>query len=90
MAFPNDGCAIGLDGDPHLGDIDGEEGAAVFPGQNATGFDGLSAPAIKAEDPVGLRDRVPAFDIGELTAMGLAGADLPAVEISPQRLHLFC
>ena len=90
MSFPNNGCAIGLDGNSYFGDIDGDKGAAVLPGENATGFYGFSTPSIKAEDPVGLRDREPAFDIGEFTAMGFARADLPAVEISPQGLYLFC
>ena len=90
MAFSNNRCPSGLDRDPHFGDIDGQEGAAIFPGENATGFDRFSAPAIEAEDPVGLRDREPAFDIGELAAIGLARTDLPAVEISPQRLYLLC
>ena len=90
MAFPDDGCAIGLHGNPHPGDIDGEEGAAVLPGQHAFGFDGLPAPAVKAEDPVGLRDGVPALDIGELATMELTGADLPVIEIAPQRQCLSC
>ena len=34
------------------------------------------APAVKAEDPVGLRDGVPALEIGEFAAMGLTGADM--------------
>ena len=76
MAFPDDGCALRLHGDADPGDIDGEESALVFAGKDAFGFDGLPAPAVKAEDPVGLRDRVPAFEIGEFPAMGLAGADM--------------
>ena len=62
----------------------------VFPRQHAAGLHGLAVPAIKAKDPVGFRDRVPAFDVGELAAIGLARADVPAVEAAPQRLHLFC
>ena len=78
------------DGDPHFGDIDSDEAAAIFPGENAAGFYRLPIPTIEAKDPIGLRDRVPPFDIGELAAVGLARSDLPAVEFSPQRLHLLC
>ena len=77
---------VGLDRNPHFGDIDGQEGAAIFPGKDTAGFDGFSAPAIEPKDPIGLRDREPAFDIGELAAIGLARADLAAIEVSPQRL----
>ena len=90
MAFPDNGCPIRLHGEPHPGDIDGEEGALGLPGQDALGFDGLSGPAVKAEDPVGLRDRVPALEVGQLPAMGLPGADVAAVGLAPQRLQLFC
>ena len=76
MAFPNDGCPVRMHGDAHPGDIDRQEGAAVLAGKDAFGFNRLPAPAVKAEDPVGLRDGVPAFEIGELAAMGLAGADM--------------
>ena len=85
MVVPSD-----LNGNADLGDIDSDEAAAIFPSEDAAGFDGFPAPAIKAKDPIGFRDRVPAFDIGELAAIGLARADLPAVEIAPQRLYLFC
>jgi hypothetical protein len=73
MAFPDDCWAIGLHGNTHPGDIDGEKGPAVFPGQHAFGFDDLPAPAVEPEDPIGLRDRVPALDIRELSTMDLAG-----------------
>ena len=75
---------------PHFGDVDGQECAAVFSGKHAAGFDRLPVPAVKAEDTVGFRDRVPAFNIREFAAIGLAGADMPVIEIAPQRLHLFC
>ena len=78
MAFPDNGCPVRLHGDPHPGDIDGQERALGLPGQDALGFDGLSGPAVKAEDPVGLRDGVPALQIGQLPAMGLPGADMAA------------
>ena len=90
MAFADDGCAVGMHGDPHPGDIDRQEGAAVLAGKDAFGFDRLPVPAVEAEDPVGLRDGVPALEIGELPAMGLTGADMPVIGIAPQRLHLFC
>ena len=54
MAFANDGGAICLDGDAHLGGIDGEEAAAVLARQHAAGIERLPAPAVKAEDAVGL------------------------------------
>ena len=85
VAFPDDGGAIGLNGDAHPGDIDRDVSPTVFSGEYAFGFDGLSAPAIEAKDPVGLRDRIPALDIGELAAMGLACANTTVIEIVPQR-----
>ena len=90
MAFPNNGCPIRMHGDPDPGDVDRQEGAAVLPGQDAFGFDGLSVPAVKPEDPVGFRDGVPALEIGQLPAMGLPGADMAVIEVAPQRLDLFC
>ena len=81
MAFPNDSCAIGMHGDPNPCDVDREEGAAVLAGKDAFGFDRLPAPAVKPKDPVGLRDGVPALEIGELPAMGLPGADMAVIEV---------
>ena len=77
MAFADDCLPVCMHGDPHPGDIDREERAAVLSGQNAFGFNRLPVPAVEAEDAVGLRDRVPALEIGELPAMRLAGADIP-------------
>ena len=76
MALADDGCAVRLHGDPHPGDVDGKESALVLAGKDAFGFDRLPAPAVKAEDPVGLRDGVPALEISEFPAIGLAGADM--------------
>ncbi len=90
MTFPDDGSAIGMDGQPHPGDIDRKESAAVLSRQHTAGFERLPAPAVKAEDPVGLRDGVPALQIGQFAAMGLAGADKATMGSAPQRLHLFC
>jgi hypothetical protein len=64
----------------------------MIPGSPSRGRSGLyrfAAPGIEAEDPVGLGEREPAFDVGELAAIGHACADVPAVEAAPQRLHLF-
>ena len=61
MTLSDHRCASRLHGDPYLRDIDGQKGAAVFAGENTAGFDCLSAPAIKAEDPVGLQDREATF-----------------------------
>ena len=90
MAFPNDGRAIGVNRDPYSCDIDRQEAPAVLARKDALGFDRLPAPAVKAEDPVGLRDRVPALQIGQLPSIGLSGADVGAVRLTPQRLQLFC
>ena len=90
MAFPDDGRAICLHSDPHPGDIDRQEGAPVLPGKDAFGFDGLPVPAVKPEDPVGLRDGVPALEIGEFAAMGLSGADIAMIGLAPQRADLLC
>src|SRR5450756_242633 len=90
MTFAYDCCAIRMNRDPDSGDIDRHEGPAVLAGMDATGLNRLPVPTIKTEDPVGLRNRVPAFDVGQFAAMGLAGADIKVIEIAPQRLHLFC
>ena len=86
MALLNDGRAICMNSDPNSRDIDRQEGAAVLAGKDATGFDRLPVPAVKPEDPVGLRNRVPAFEIGQFAAMGLTGAGMAVIEIAPQRL----
>ena len=39
MALADDGCTVRLHGDPHPGDIDRQESAAVFPGEHTAGFD---------------------------------------------------
>jgi hypothetical protein len=90
MAFPNDGCAVRMNGDPDPGDIDRHECAPIFAGKDAFGFDGLPIPAVKPEDPVRFRNRVPALDKEQLSAMGFACADMAVIEIAPQRLHLLC
>ena len=81
MAFSDDGRAIRMHGDPNSGDIDRQEGAAVLTGKYAFGFNGLPVPAIKPEDPVGLRDGVPALEIGELAAVGFTGADMASGQV---------
>ena len=90
MAFSDNGDPAGLHGNPYPRDIDGNKCAAVLPCEHAAGLDRFPIPAIKAKDPVGFRDRVPALDIGELAAVGLARSDLAGVEIAPQRLYLLC
>ena len=90
MAFPNNGCAICLNGDADPGDVDRQKDTPIFTGQDATGFDGLSGPTVKPENPVGLRDGVPALQVGEFPAIGLTGADRPVIGLTPQRRHLFC
>jgi len=90
VSFPNNGCPSGLHRDPDFGDINGDKGAAIFPSQNAARFHGFPAPAIKAEDSIGLRDRKPTLDVGEFAAMGFARTDMPAIQVSPQRLQLLC
>ena len=61
-----------------------------FRGRARSGIRRLPVPAVKAKDPIGFRDRVPAFDIRELATIGLTRADMTVIEIAPQRLHLFC
>ena len=90
MALADDGRAVCMHGEPDPGCIDGEEGATVLAGKDAFGFNRLPIPAVKAEDPIGLRDGVPALDIGEFPAMGLSGTDMGTVRLPPQRLQLFC
>ena len=89
MALANDGCAVCLHGEADPGDIDGEESAAFLTGKDAFGFDGLPAPAVKAEDPVGLRDGVPALEIGQLPSIGLSGADMAVIGITLEGAYLF-
>jgi hypothetical protein len=90
MAFAQDGGMASADCNPDPGDIDGDERAAGLPGEHTAGVHRLPAPAIKAKDPVGLRDRIPAFDLGQRAAMGLTGADILGLHVPPQRLGLFC
>src|SRR3974377_2094913 len=88
MTLAEDGGALRRNRQPHPGDIDGKEGAFVLSGEHTAGFDGLSAPAIKAKDAVGLGDRVPALEITELPSiMGLPGADMPVIGLTPERSH---
>ena len=81
MTFPNNSRTIRMHGDSNSGDIDRQEGAAVLAGKDAFGFDGLPVPAIKPEDPVGLRDGVPALEIGQFAAAGLTGPDMAVIEV---------
>src|SRR5262245_25148569 len=90
VAFAHNGRAIGVHGNAHLGRIDGQKRPSVFACQDAAGLYRLAVPGIKTKDAIGFRDREPAFDVGELTTIGHACADVPAVEAAPQRLHLFC
>ena len=60
------------------GDIDREEGPTVFAGEHTARLEGLSIPSVEPEDAIGFRDRVPAFDVRKLTAIGLPGADMTA------------
>ena len=90
MAFANDGRAVGVHRDPDPGDIDREEAPTVFTGEHTARFERLSIPPVEPEDAIGFRDRVPAFDIEELSAIGLAGADITVIEVAPQCFHLFC
>ena len=83
MPFADDCRSFSHNGDAHLGDIDCNEAAAIFAGEDATGFHRFPVPAVEAENAVRLRDRKPALDVGELTTIDFAGADLPAVEIAP-------
>ena len=89
MALADDRCAAGMHRNPHPRDIDRQERASVLPGQDAAGFQRLPAPAIKAKYPVGFRDDIPALQIGELAAIGLAGPDHPGIEVAPERRELF-
>jgi hypothetical protein len=53
MALSDNVCAIRRNSQSHPCDIDGKEGALVFPAQHTLGFQGLSRPAIKAKDAIG-------------------------------------
>src|SRR3974377_1087181 len=91
MTLADDGGALHRNRQTYAGDIDGKEGAFVLTGEHTAGLDGLSRPAIKAKDAVGLGDRVPALEITELPSiMGLPGADMSLIGLTPERSHLFC
>jgi hypothetical protein len=49
--------------DPHSCEVDGNKASTVLSAEDTSGFEGLSTPAVKAKDPVGLRDSVPALQI---------------------------
>src|SRR3974377_1042847 len=90
MTLANNARPIGLHGQSYPCDIDGKEDALILSGEHTTGLDGLSRPAIKAKDAVGLRDRVPTLEITELPAiMGVPGADMPVIGLTLERSHLF-
>jgi len=76
MAFPNDGRAIRMNGDPDPGDVDRQEGSPVLTAKHTARLDGLPVPTIKSENPVGFRNCVPALKIGQFAAMGLSGPDM--------------
>src|SRR5450759_2289286 len=84
MALTNDGCAIRMHGDPDPGEVDRQEGPAVLAGEDTAGFDRLPVPTIEPKDPVGFRDRIPAFDVGQLAAKGLTRPDMAVIEVAPQ------
>jgi hypothetical protein len=90
VTLSNDDCAAGLHRNPYPGDVDRKEGAAIFPGEDTTGFNRFPAPSIKAKDAVGFRNRVPALDVGEFAPIGFAGADVTLIEIASQGFDLFC
>ncbi len=79
MSFADDSQTIGLHGYPYLGDIDGEERAAVFAGKHTAAFDRLSVPAIETKDPISLGDRMPTPNVGELTTVKFTAADMTPV-----------
>ena len=89
MAFPNNGRTVGMNRNPDPGDVDRQERAAIFAGEDAFGIDGLPAPAVESEDPIGLHDGVLALEIGQLPSIGLPGADMTAIGITLERLYLF-
>ena len=90
MTFSENSYTIGLDCNPHPGGVDGQKRTTVFPGEDTARLGCFSIPAVKAKDPVGFRDRIPALDVGELAPVGLACADIALIEIAPQRFRLFC
>jgi hypothetical protein len=65
-----------MHGDANPGEVDRQEGSAGFPGQHTAGFERFPAPAIKGKDAGGLGDGVPALQIGQFAAIGLAGPNI--------------
>src|SRR4029078_8775549 len=89
MPLTNNRRAVRQDGDAHLGDIDRGAMSAIFPGKDAAGLNGFTAPTVKAKYAVGLGNRQPAFDIRELAAVCLARANMPSVQVTLQGGKLF-
>jgi hypothetical protein len=81
-AFPNhladaDADSGGVD-DASAGAVAAAEGALTF--GDALHGDGFALPAVKANDPIGLSDRLPALYVGDLGAALLTLIDLGAIK----------
>jgi hypothetical protein len=65
-------------GDASAGAVAAAEGALAF--GDALHGDGFALPAVKANDPIGLSDRLPALYVGDLGAALLTLFDLGAIK----------
>jgi hypothetical protein len=88
MTFANDRCAADIHGDPYLGNVNGEENAAVLSIEDAPGFDRLAAPAVEAKDSIGFGDRVPPPDKGQFATADFSGSNITLIETLAQFLNL--
>ena len=90
VALANNGSPVGVDSEANLGHIDGVKGTPDLAAKHTAGFNCLAIPAVMPENPIGLGDRVPCFNIAEFAPVAKSGPDVHAAEIAPQRLYLFC
>src|SRR5262249_27677384 len=81
MAVAADQGLAGAHPDPHLGDIGACGSPSPWSFPDAAQADGLAIPAVEAEHPIGLGDRIPALDIGEPLPGLPPLADGPAIEL---------
>src|SRR5262249_51325705 len=86
--FPADGRLTGASPDPYPRRIGAGRGLALPILPNAVGHHRLAVPAFEPEHPIGFRDRMPAFDIGERLAPLLTRLDDFLTKLAREQPHL--
>lgn len=69
MTFPDNCCAVRMDRYPDTGRVDRKKRSSIFARKYATGLDRFPIPAVKPENPISFRDRVPPLNLGERPAI---------------------